>query len=455
MIDINLIRPYEKNPRKNAKAVEVVTASIAQYGFQQPIVVDNDMVIIVGHTRYRAAKALNLNSVPVTIASELTQEQVKAYRIMDNRSNENAHWDDDLLFDELEALLNDSSIQLVSQETGFTESELNRLFKDDDTDVLAELTNINSQSFKSKVGDVWTLGNHRIMNGDSTKEDDINALLQEDLIDLVWEDPPYGVAYQTANGINHSAEYNELKNHKIANDNITPEQLDVFLQAHLNILMPKVRAGASFYWCHDIRFTQQFRDLLANAKVHISDTLIWRKNNASNWLTDYAKYYEPILYGWKEGAEHSWYGKGMQPNAFTLDKLEDKTKEQLIKMIVNMDTNYQEFSKETRKIASLHPTVKPTALIVYHIINSSKVGQIIYDGFSGSGSTLIAAEKTSRKARCIEFEPKFVDVTIRRWQELTGGEAINQDGIKFNEIQDETINTSVVDNMMTMLNLSE
>ena len=442
MMPISAIRPYEKNPRKNDRAVEAVANSIEQYGFQQPIVVDNNMVIVVGHTRYRAAQKLNLQQVPVLVAVNLDDKQTQAYRIMDNRSNENARWDDDLLVQELEELLKDSNIQDLSFDTGFTESELDRMFRDD-ADPLDSLK-IDTE-FRSRVGDIWTLGAHKLMNGDSTNADYINQLLVDERIDLVWEDPPYGVAYETANGINHSKEYNQAKNHKIENDSLSPEKLAKFLGDHLNAVMDHVKPGSSIYWCHDIRYTQLFRDALNAKDVHISDTLIWRKNNASTWLSDYAKYYEPILYGWKKGVEHNWYGKNMQPNAFTLDELKTKTPEQLIKIIQDQDTNYQEFSKEPRKIASIHPTVKPVKLIVYHIINSSKTGDIVYDGFSGSGSTLIAAHRTGRHARCVEFEPKFVDAAIARWQEETGLKAYRQDGIAWDEVLPEASTSRIID----------
>ena len=449
-IKITDIRPYENNPRKNDRALDTVANSIEQYGFQQPIVVDKNMIIVVGHTRYRAAKQLNFTEVPVVIAGDLTDEQVKAYRIMDNRSNENARWDEDLLFQELEQLIKDSTLQEVSLETGFTESELNKLFKQQEDPIDEYLKN---ESYKAQRGDLWILGNHRLVCGDSTKAQDLALLLIDEKIDLVWEDPPYGVAYETAKGINYTKEQNEQRNHKIANDNLTPEQLDLFLDSHLTALDKYIRPGTVFYWCHDIRFTQQFRDLLQAHKIHISDTLIWKKNNASNWLSDYAKYYEPILYGWREGAQHDFYGKGMQPNAFSLETLEELSKEELIKIITSVDTNYQEYSKESRKIASLHPTVKPVRLIVYHIINSSKMNQVVYDGFSGSGSTLIACERTSRTARCIEYEPKFVDVTIARWQEETGLQAVRSDGVLWDDIDSDQMPN--IDSLTIMENIND
>ena len=434
MKQLNEIKPYAKNPRKNDRAVETVANSIEQYGFQQPIVVDRDHVIIVGHTRYRAAHKLNLTQVPVVVADTLTEEQVRAYRLMDNRSNENAQWDNTLLMEELQDMLDGITIQDVSYQSGFSESELNRLFRNDE-DLLDQVRDVLTPETYSETGDVWILGRHRIMNGDSTQSAALSALLGTEKIDMVWEDAPYGVAYQTPNGINHSKEYRELTNHLIANDTLTGEQLDAFLDAHLAVIMPYVRPGATLYWCHDIRYNHQFKQVLEKNSVHIADTLIWRKNNASTWLTDYAKYYEPIIYGWKTGAEHSWYGHRMHPNAFDLEDLEKKTPAQLIRIIRDFDTNYQEFRKEPRRVASLHPTVKPVKLIEYHMINSSRIGELVYDGFSGSGSTLMAAEISGRCARCVELEPKFVDVTIRRWQELTGLQAVREsDGVLWDDL---------------------
>lgn len=445
------IKPYEGNPRKNDRAVKTVADSIEQYGFQQPIVVDRDHVIIVGHTRYRAAQKLNLQSVPVIVAHDLNEEQVRAYRIMDNRSNENSQWDDKLLFEELDQLIKDNNIQALSFETGFTESELNKLFKQEEDPLEKYYKNEN---YRTQRGELWILGNHRIVCGDSTDANHLKLLFEDKKADVVWEDPPYGVAYETANGINYTKEENAIRNHKIANDNLTPEQLDLFLDTHLAQLTGYTRPGTVFYWCHDIRFTQQFRDLFAKHKIHVSDTLIWKKNNASTWLSDYAKYYEPILYGWREGP-HAWYGKGMMPNAHSVEELEELSKEELIKIITSIDTNYQVFSKEPRKVASLHPTVKPVKLIIHHLLNSSKINNIIYDGFSGSGSTLIACEKSSRQARCIEYEPKFVDVTIQRWQELTGLQAVRSDGVLWDDITPSTLPDVIVDNLETVFDMEK
>jgi DNA modification methylase len=224
---------------------------------------------------------------------------------------------------------------------------------------------------------------------------------------------------------------------------MTKEELDVFLMTHTQAMNLYVKPGASIYWCHDIRFNAQFKQILETNKYHVADVLIWKKNNSSVWMTNYAKYYEPILYGWKEGAKNSFYAIGMQPNTIDLDKLEDKSTKELIDIILQLRAppNYQEFAREPRAVASLHPTVKPAALIAYHLINSSKEGDIVYDGFSGSGSTLIAATRTKRKAYCIELEPKFVDVTIARWQEETSTQAYREsDNVKWDDI-DQGVNT--------------
>jgi len=412
----------------------------------------------VGHTRYRAAQSLGFQAVPVLVAAELTPKQAQAYRLMDNRSNENARWDDGLLLEELQAMLADIDIQEASHQSGFTESELNALFRDD-RDQLDDLQDHLNPTTYSQLGDVWLLGSHRIVNGDSTRPETIAELLAGDPVDLVWEDAPYGITYQTPNGLNHSAEYRALTNHIIANDTLSGADLDAFLNAHIKAIVPHMRPGASLYWCHDIRYNHQFKQVLESNGIHIADTLIWRKNTHSTWLTDYAKYYEPIIYGWREGAEHAWYGKNMQPNAFDLDGLENKSREQLIRIIQAWDTNYQTFCKEPRKIASLHPTVKPVKLIEYHIINSTQPGQTVYDGFSGSGSTLMACEVSGRQARCVELEPKFVDVTIRRWQEHTGQLAVREsDGAVWSELTAQSavsIQEQANANLAQLFNLPE
>ena len=403
--------------------------SIERYGFQQPIVVDKDHVIIVGHTRLKAAKKLGLTKVPVVTATDLDEEKVRAYRIMDNRAAEESQWDTDLLYAELEALMKNSNLQDLSIQTGFRESELNKLFKMQEEPDLTKYE--KNEIFHTKPGDLWHLGSHRLICGDSTDPECYQKLMADDRIDMVWQDPPYGIAYETANGINYTPEENELRNHIIANDTLGEDGLVNLLQRQMDQVLKYLRPGAPVYYCHDIRFNSRIHALLENNDIHVADTLIWKKNNASTWLSDYAKYYEPIFYGWRKGAAHPWYARGMNPNTLDLESLDQMDEKQMRSVLKGIITNYQEFAKESRKTASLHPTVKPVKLIAYHMMNSSQPGDIIYDGFAGSGSTLIAAERTQRSARCIEYEPKFCDTIIRRWQDESGQRAKSAGGDDF------------------------
>ena len=437
------ITPYENNPRKNNKAVKRVAHSIKEYGFNQPLVIDHNNVIVVGHTRYRAAKELGMSSVPVIrMPNTVSAEKVRAYRIADNKLNEYAQWDEELLISELIDLLPSSSIQDLSDDTGFSEQELNNWLSTPDNSVLDDLK--VEQTTVAKVGDVYTLGDHRLVCGDSTDAGVLKTLLGDERIDCIWEDPPYGVAYKSPNAIVRDNEgqwvdgksYSEewVENNSIENDDLSIEQLQDLLNRHLVAVQPWLRNGAAVYWCHDQRYNHEFKQLLQSNGVHVSDTLIWYKNQASTFVGDYCKKYEPILYGWKKGAPHNWYAGRNQYNIHTDEQLENYTKEQLIKIIKNQTSTVQEVKKLNKGKMAYHPTVKPPKLIAMHLLNSTQRGNSVYDGFSGSGSTLIACEKTNRKGRCIEFEPKYIDLTITRWQELTGGQAKRQDGVLWDDI---------------------
>jgi DNA modification methylase len=219
-----------------------------------------------------------------------------------------------------------------------------------------------------RQGDLWILGNHRLLNGDSTDPNNIKRLMGDDRIDCIWQDPPYGIAYRSAGGINHTTEVNDLRDHLIANDALKIDALLDLMRRQIQAMRPYLRPGAAVYWCHDIRFNTVIRDLLEQQEIHVADTLIWKKIAASTWLTDYAKFYEPIFYGWVAGAQHEWHGKGMTPNAIQLDQLDALDAGELREIIRSQVSNYQEFSKEPRKIASLHPTVKPAQQIAHHLM---------------------------------------------------------------------------------------
>ena len=293
------IQPYAKNPRKNDRAVDTVARSIQQYGFQQPIVVDPQGIIVVGHTRYRAAKKLGMATVPVLVA-DLPPRKIQAYRIMDNRASEESRWDDSLLIEELRDLIQDDDFTALAHETGFRENELLKQFRSQEEPDLSRYT--RDTLYHTQQGEIWQLGRHLLACGDSTDELLVGPLLEDRTIDCVWTDPPYGVAYETANGINYTAEENELRNHLIVNDAISIEDLLNLITRQIRLLGDRLKPGAAVYMCHDIRYTHHIRTMLESADIHVSDVLIWKKNNASTWLTDYAKFYEPIFYGWRRGA---------------------------------------------------------------------------------------------------------------------------------------------------------
>lgn len=430
-VDINSIQPYPNNPRKNRQAITPVMDSIEKYGFQQPIVVDGDMTVIVGHTRLAAAGKLGLAQVPILVA-DLTPEQSSQYRVMDNKSGEYSEWDYGLLKEEFKSLWDNPWDHLgeISQSTGFTATEIKRMFPMTQENVLEEAA--NKPPPVTQPGDLWTLGDHRVLCGSSTDPAQVARVMAGEKIHLLWEDPPYGISYATPQGMFKTAEHIEATRRDIKNDELTGDNLQEFLEEHLRAVTPHLMPGGAVYWAHDIRMYTQFRQALENNQIHIADTLIWRKNTASNFLSDYAKYYEPIFYGWKKGAEHRWFGTGWHPNAEAETNWRDMTHEQLVETLESIDSNYQQF-KKSLKDSKMHPTVKPWAMIAYHITNSSQRDENVFDGFGGSGSTLIAAHKTRRRARLIEMEPHYVDVIVKRWQELTLQEAVDQNGVTFSE----------------------
>lgn len=429
-VELHTIQPYAKNPRKNTKSIDTVARSIEQYGFQQPIVVDQANTIIVGHTRYAAAKKLKLPTVPV-LRADLPADKVKAYRIMDNRASEDSRWDDTLLIDELRDLIQDDDLVTLADQTGFRQNELLKQFRQQEEPDLDQY--VKDELYTAKQGDIWHLGEHRLACGSTTDTGLLTDLMQEDRIDCIWQDPPYGVAYRSAGGINYTEEENELRDHLIQGDQTGITEVVQLLDEQLATIDDYVRPGAAIYICHDIRYNHDVKQAMKRRNYHIADVLIWKKQACSTWLTDYAKFYEPIFYGWREGAPRSWHAKGMTPNTIHLDQIDQMTEREMRTVLTNLITNYNEVKRDGGKTQRLHPTVKPVRLIKMHLVNSTQAGDTVFDGFSGSGSTLIAAEQLQRRARCIELEPKFVDATIRRWQAETGESAHRSDGQPFGE----------------------
>ncbi|MCK4981803.1 MAG: ParB N-terminal domain-containing protein [Victivallaceae bacterium] len=376
--------PYERNPRINDDAVEAVAESIKEFGWRAPLVVDEHNIIICGHTRLKAAQHLGLDTVPVHVARGLTPEQIKAYRIADNQTGNIAEWDFDLLPLELADLQNmDFDLSIL----GFDTDELDKILNGDDV-ITAGQTDPNEvpetpEVPVSKAGEIYQLGGHRLMCGDATKSVDVEALMCGEKADLLLEDPPYNVAYEGGTGMT------------IQNDNMDDAAFFNFLADAFKCAVEVMTPGASFYIFHADSEGYNFRGACRVAGLQVRQCLVWKKDSLVLGRQDYQWQHEPILYGWKDGAAHSWYSDRKQ-------------------------TTILEFDRPKR--SELHPTTKPVEMLVYLIKNSSQRGELVTDFFGGSGSTLIAAEQTGRKAYLMELDEKYCDVIRKRWAEFTNGE---------------------------------
>lgn len=313
--DIEKVKPYANNPRKNDDAVEATANSIKEFGWQQPIVVDKDGVIIVGHTRLKAAQKLGMDNVPVVVANQLTGEQVKAYRLADNKSGELAEWDFGLLDDELTGI-----DDLDMSEFGFTDAELEASLGDDDAEAQDdEFDEEPPEKPTSKLGDVYQLGRHRLMCGDSTDVEAVKKLMAGQLADLLITDPPYNVDYSSKDYGRDKASKtrinNEIQNDKMSDDDFLLFITDVFTAGRENM-----KKGASFYCWYSGSAAVEFMLGIKNAGLSVKENLIWVKNNIVLGRQDYQYKHEPCLYGWVENATHSWYSDRKQTTILNFDK---------------------------------------------------------------------------------------------------------------------------------------
>jgi site-specific DNA-methyltransferase (adenine-specific) len=379
--NIEEIKTYENNPRNNDGAVEYVANSIKEFGFKVPIVLDKNNVIVAGHTRYKAAKLLNITEIPCIIADDLSDEQVKAFRLIDNKAAELASWDIDLLNLELENI-KDIDMELFD----FQISNILDNVVDDEYEV--ELP----EDPKTKTGNIYKLGNHYLMCGDSTNTDDVKKLMNNQLADLIVTDPPYNVNYEGKTG----------DNLKIMNDNMENNQFYSFLESAFINLYESIKDGGSIYVFHADTEGLNFRKAMMSSGFKLAECLVWVKNAFVMGRQDYHWKHEPVLYGWKPGASHYFINDRSQSTVLEFDK-----------PIRNEE----------------HPTMKPIDLIAYLINNSSKKDEIVLDLFGGSGTTMIACEQTNRKAFIMELDPRYCDVIVDRWEKFTNqkAELINEE----------------------------
>ncbi|MBP3954798.1 ParB N-terminal domain-containing protein [Gemmata sp. G18] len=382
MRPVGSIKPYENNPRANDSAVGAVAASLREYGWRQPLVVDESDVIIVGHTRYKAALQLGLTEVPVHVARGLTSEQARAYRLADNQTATLATWDDDRLAQELVALQSaDYDVSL----TGFPEDELLRLLTAPPAESTGDPDDVPEPPAEpvTRPGDLWLLGRHRLLCGDATKPEDLARLLPDGPADTLLTDPPYNVAYagKTADALT------------IANDDMTAEQYRAFLASALGTALRHLSPGGAFYVWHADLAGLDVRLACSTAGLTVRQCLVWVKSALVLGRQDYQWRHEPCLYGWADGAPHTW--------------LSDRAQ-----------TTVLEFDKPAKNAD--HPTSKPVALFEYLINNSCPSGGVVLDPFAGSGTTLVAAEQTGRTAALVELDPRYCDVIVSRFESVTG-----------------------------------
>ena len=378
-VRVDDIIPYDKNPRRNDRAVDAVAASMRSFGFKVPIVIDENNVIVCGHTRIKAAKRLGIEEAPCVRAVDLTPEQIRAFRVADNKVSELAEWDDALLAGEVAALP-----EFDFEQFGF---DLGDIAPQGDVDTEEDAFDVDAEpeAVFVKPGEVWRCGDHRLMVGDATNPGDIARLMAGDLADLVITDPPYNVGYEGLDGMT------------IRNDSMEDAKFREFLTAAFRNMASSLKPGGAFYVWHADSEGYNFRGACRDAGLKVRQCLVWKKNELVIGWQDYKWIHEPCLYGWRDGAAHEFHG-GMS------------------------QTTVLEFGKPQR--SKLHPTMKPVALFAHQMANSSKEGDIVLDPFGGSGTTMVCAERAGRRARLMEIDPTYAQRIINRWQEDSGKKAV-------------------------------
>lgn len=403
--------------------MQKIANSIKEFGFVNPVLIDGDYGIIAGHGRVLGAKKMGMTEVPCIFVEDLSEAQKRAYILADNKLALDAGWDDEILKGELEFLKNENfDITLTGFEMG--EIDLNATpieFKEDDFDVDAELP----AEPKAKLGDIYKLGKHRLMCGSSTNEKDVEKLMDGAIMDLCVTDPPYNVNYGSINETGFGKERNNAS--KILNDNMDDLSFYNFLYDFYTQMLRVLKDGGAFYIFHADSEGLNFRSALKEAGGTVRETLVWVKNALVLGRQDYQWKHEPCLYGWKDGACHYFIDNRKQTTVFEDDsKFYKMSKEELIELIklISEEQCPTTIIHEKKPLVNdLHPTMKPIALIGRLVKNSSRENEKVFDGFGGSGSTLIACEQLNRKAYLMELDPKYVDVIIKRWEDYTGKKA--------------------------------
>nr|DAJ25423.1 MAG TPA: adenine specific DNA methyltransferase [Caudoviricetes sp.] len=381
-VSIEELKPYKNNAKiHTTEQIEQIKKSIKDYGMNDPIGVWKDNTIIEGHGRLEACKQLGYKEVPIIRLENLTDEERKAYTLIHNQTTMNTGFDLELLSSELDDITIDLS------DYGFEDFKLDELEEPKEI-IEDEIPEIEEDNVKSKLGDIYKLGNHILMCGDSTNAEDIKKLLNDNKVDLLVTDPPYNINYE-------GKTKDKLK---IQNDNLSNNEFRDFLIKAFNNANDYIKLGGGFYvWYASNECVNFYIAITQNGNLEIKQQLIWNKNQMVLGRQDYQWKHEPCFYGWKKGATHYF----IDNRSFT---------------------TIMDFKKPQRN--DLHPTMKPVELIAFQITNSSRENEIVLDLFGGSGTTLMACEQTKRQCRIMEYDPKYVDVIIKRWEAFTGKKAI-------------------------------
>lgn len=404
-LDPAQLKPYPNNPRRNARAIDAVAESIKRFGFNVPITVDEDMVVATGHTRLEAAKRLGIAKVPVIILKGLSEEEIRAWRLADNKTAELATWDEKKLRLELEGL---TGIDLTA--FGFKADGSISDVRDDN------YSKAPPKKPKSKRGQIYRLGRHRLMCGDSTDPDDMRALMGDELADAIMTDPPYNIAYEGEAGT-------------LMNDALSEPEFRNLLSGAIGEMARHVKQGGAYYLWYASRYDGLTQAVLRENGLTPREQLIWNKSQFTIGRQDYQWKHEPCLYGWKEGAPHYFindrgFSTVLEEKAKDIDGMKAPELRKLIKDLLKRDGMPVTVVNEDKPTASKeHPTMKPVRLLARLIANSTRPGELVLDSFGGSGSTLIACEQLGRRANLMELDPKYVDVIIDRYEKLTGQKA--------------------------------
>ena len=414
-LSVDEVKPYKNNPRINVDAVNVVKKSLKEFGFQQPLVLDKEKNLVVGHTRLLAAKELGLKEVPCIISDDLSDDQIKAYRIMDNKSSEYASWNYGLLTKEVTDLLEaDYDLNL----TGFDEFELKDLGIDIDLGFAEQpLTSEDDapaieENPITVLNDIWQLGNHKLICGDSTELNTLDLLMESQKADLIFTDPPYGISFGGGRAKGTTEKGDKVKAHgMIINDDLRDDDLSNLLKDALSNSKMFAKEEAPCYVCFNYKNFVNFEESFKEAGFKVDSLIVWDKRSIGLGMSNYRPQHEFIFYC--KGGQ--WFGSKNQSDLWSMSR--------------------------GNTSAYVHPTQKPVELISKALENSSKKGDIVIDVFGGSGSTVIACELHNRKAMIVDLDPKYCDVIIKRWQNYTGKDAIHLETNKtYNELQKDTEN---------------